>query len=269
MKRYIFSCAKEDLARKMVLITGPRQVGKTYLSRQFLSFFHKPQYLNFDVPSDAGIINKQSWPLGSDLLIFDELHKMKGWKKYLKGVFDGREENQAILVTGSARMETFRQSGESRSHWKTVGSLALQVTAEVSYNELAQLLQVDTATLQRYIDLLEKAFVIFRLRSFSRNLRNELKRSRKIYFYDNGIRNALIANFSPPEMRADIGPLWENFLISERTKLLYNNQKHAGQFFWRTKQQQEIDYIEESEGILTACEFKWNPKEKPAFPKPF
>ncbi|MBS3780718.1 MAG: ATP-binding protein, partial [Desulfovermiculus sp.] len=113
MKRYIFSSAKKDLARKMVLITGPRQVGKTYLSRQFLPSFHKPQYLNFDVPSDAGIINKQAWPLGSDLLIFDELHKMKDWKKYLKGVFDGREENQAILVTGSARMETFRQSGES------------------------------------------------------------------------------------------------------------------------------------------------------------
>ncbi|MFO8032301.1 MAG: ATP-binding protein [Desulfohalobiaceae bacterium] len=97
----------------MVLITGPRQVGKTYLAKQLLPFFHKPQYLNFDVPADAGIINKQAWPLGNDLLVFDELHKMKGWKKYLKGVFDGREDNQTILVTGSARMETFRQSGES------------------------------------------------------------------------------------------------------------------------------------------------------------
>src|SRR6056297_20905 len=113
MKRYIFSWVKEDLLRKMVLITGPRQVGKTHLARQFLLLFHKPQYLNFDVPADASIITKQAWPLGSDLLIFDELHKMRGWKKFLKGVFDGREEKQAILVTGSARMETFRQSGES------------------------------------------------------------------------------------------------------------------------------------------------------------
>ena len=113
MKRYIFPWVKEDLSRKMVLITGPRQVGKTYLARQFLPLFHKPQYLNFDVPSDAGITTKQTWPLGADLLVFDELHKMKGWKQYLKSVFDGREENQAVLVTGSARMETFRQSGES------------------------------------------------------------------------------------------------------------------------------------------------------------
>ena len=113
MKRFIFPWVKEDLSKKMVLITGPRQVGKTYLARQFLPLFHKPQYQNFDVPWDAGIIKKQTWPLGADLLVFDELHKMKGWKKYLKGVFDGREENQAVLVTGSARMETFRQSGES------------------------------------------------------------------------------------------------------------------------------------------------------------
>ncbi|MFW5730367.1 MAG: ATP-binding protein [Desulfonatronovibrionaceae bacterium] len=113
MNRYIFPWVKKDLSRKMVLITGPRQVGKTYLARQYLPFFPKPQYLNFDVPADAGIIKKQTWPPGTDLLVFDELHKMKGWKKFLKGVFDGREENQAILVTGSARMETFRQSGES------------------------------------------------------------------------------------------------------------------------------------------------------------
>lgn len=184
----------------------------------------------------------------------------------------GDEREILYNLTGSYLYKdifTFQEIRKPEVIEKLLEALALQVTAEVSYNELAQLLQVDTATLQRYIDLLEKAFVIFRLRSFSRNVRNELKRSRKIYFYDNGIRNALIANFSPPEMRADIGPLWENFLISERTKLLYNNQKHAGQFFWRTKQQQEIDYIEESEGILTACEFKWNPKRKTRFSKTF
>ncbi len=152
---------------------------------------------------------------------------------------------------------------------KLIEALALQVTSEVSYSELAQLIQVDPATVQRYIDLLEKAFVVFRLRSFSRNVRNELKRSRKVYFYDNGVRNALISNFSPPETRVDAGALWENFLVSERTKLLFNNQKYAKPFFWRTKQQQEIDYIEESEGKLSAYEFKWNSSKKTRFPQTF
>lgn len=184
----------------------------------------------------------------------------------------GEEREILYNLTGSYLYKdifTFQEIRKPEVIEKLLEALALQVTAEVSYNELAQFLQVDTATLQRYIDLLEKAFVVFRLRSFSRNVRNELKRSRKIYFYDNGIRNALIANFSPPEMRVDIGALWENFLVSERTKLLSNNQKFAGQFFWRTKQQQEIDYVEEADGILTACEFKWNPQKKTRFSKTF
>ena len=164
---------------------------------------------------------------------------------------------------------TFQEIRKPEIIEKLMESLALQVTAEVSYNELAQLIQVDTATVQRYLDLLEKAFVVFRLRSFSRNVRNELKKRRKIYFYDNGIRNALIGDFSPPETRVDIGMLWENFLVSERSKLLYTNQKYAGQFFWRTKQQQEIDYIEEANGTISAFEFKWNPKKKVYFSKTF
>lgn len=113
MQRHIHPSLQADLARKMVLVTGPRQVGKTYLAKQVMASFPKPQYLNFDVVDDAGIIHSRSWPRGSGLLVFDELHKMKNWKQYLKGVFDGRETDQAVLVTGSARMETFRQSGES------------------------------------------------------------------------------------------------------------------------------------------------------------
>lgn len=136
-------------------------------------------------------------------------------------------------------------------------ALALQTGNEVSYNELGQLLQVDKATIMTYLDLLEKAFIIFRLRSFSRNLRNEIKNNRKIYFWDNGIRNVLIANLNPVELRADKGPLWENFLISERMKLLHYRQVIANRYFWRTTQQQEIDYLEERDGLLTAYEFKW------------
>lgn len=144
---------------------------------------------------------------------------------------------------------------------KLVQALALQVGSEVSFNELGNLLGIDTMTVQRYVDLLEKAYVIFHIRSYSKNVRNELKKSIKIYFYDNGVRNAVVSNFSPPDLRSDIGNLWENFLISERIK---NNAYHninAKYYFWRTTQKQEIDFIEETDGRFFAYEFKYNPKK--------
>ena len=144
---------------------------------------------------------------------------------------------------------------------KLVQALALQVGSEVSFNELGNLLGIDTVTVQRYVDLLEKAYVIFHIRSFSRNVRNELKKSIKIYFYDNGVRNSVISNFSPIELRSDIGALWENFLISERIKNNAYHNKHAKYYFWRTTQKQEIDFIEEVEQNLFAYEFKYNPKK--------
>lgn len=144
---------------------------------------------------------------------------------------------------------------------KLVQALALQVGSEVSFNELGNLLGIDTVTVQRYVDLLEKAYVIFHIRSFSRNVRNELKKSIKIYFYDNGVRNSVISNFSPIELRSDIGALWENFLISERIKNNAYHNKHAKYYFWRTTQKQEIDFIEEAEQNLFAYEFKYNPKK--------
>jgi len=141
-------------------------------------------------------------------------------------------------------------------------ALAFQVGSQVSYNELAQLCGLDTKTVEKYIILLEQVYVIFRLSSFSRNLRNELKKSRKIYFYDNGIRNGLIANFNQPENRADIGALWENFIISERIKHLNYSGQWVNYWYWRTKDQKEIDFIEESDGMIHAFEFKWNPTSK-------
>ena len=144
---------------------------------------------------------------------------------------------------------------------KLVQALALQVGSEVSFNELGNLLGIDTVTVQRYVDLLEKAYVIFHIRSFSRNVRNELKKSIKIYFYDNGVRNSVISNFSPVELRSDIGALWENFLISERIKNNTYHNKHAKYYFWRTTQKQEIDFIEEVDQNLFAYEFKYNPKK--------
>jgi uncharacterized protein len=138
-------------------------------------------------------------------------------------------------------------------------ALALQLGSEVSFNELASHLHITKETVSQYIQLLEKSFVIFRLSPFSRNLRNELSKLRKIYFVDLGIRNALIKNFNPLNLRTDVGALWENFLISERLKNIMNQGMYVNSYFWRTHQQQELDYLEDSGGKLSAFEFKWQP----------
>ncbi|MDR1950072.1 MAG: ATP-binding protein [Spirochaetaceae bacterium] len=145
---------------------------------------------------------------------------------------------------------------------KLLQALALQVGSQVSYSELGQLCGLDMKTVERYILMLEQSFVVFRLGSFSRNIRNELKFSKKIYFYDNGIRNALIADFSIPEIRRDTGALWENFLVSERKKKLEYDGLWKNTWFWRSADRKEIDYLEEGDGTLAAFEFKWNPAAK-------
>lgn len=142
---------------------------------------------------------------------------------------------------------------------RLVQALALQIGSLVSYNELGQLVGMDSKTVERYIDILEKSFIVFRLGTFSRNMRTELKNSRKIYFWDLGIRNAVIANFQQIENRTDVGALWENFAISERLKHLNAQGRMVHSTFWRTQQQKEIDLIEDSDGQLSAYEFKWNP----------
>jgi len=152
---------------------------------------------------------------------------------------------------------------------KILQALALQVGSEVSYNEIAQLVGVDKNTVSNYIDILEKAFVIFRLNSFSKNIRNEIKANRKIYFYDNGVRNMLIGNFNTLEFRQDKGALWENFLVSERMKMLSYTDSLAKSYFWRTTTQQEIDYVETNADVVTAFEFKWSPLKKVKLPKIF
>ncbi|SFF07940.1 hypothetical protein SAMN05518672_115100 [Chitinophaga sp. CF118] len=148
-------------------------------------------------------------------------------------------------------------------------ALALQVGSEISYNEIGKTIGTDNKTVDRYIELLEKCFVVFQVGGFSRNLRNEIKKGKKIYFYDNGIRNALIKNFSPFELRQDIGSLWENFLVSERMKANHYANHYVNTYFWRTHQQQEVDLIEESGGKLYAWEFKWNERAKAKIPQAF
>ena len=144
---------------------------------------------------------------------------------------------------------------------KLLVALALQMGSEVSYNEIAQTIGSDSKTVEKYVDLLEKCYIVFRLSAFSRNLRTELKKSKKIYFYDNGIRNAVLQNFAPLALRNDVGALWENFFISERMKANHYKGRYCKSYFWRTTQQQEIDYIEEEDGTFTAFEMKWNPKK--------
>ncbi len=192
---------------------------------------------------------------------------------YPEVINQGGDEREVLTqLSGSYLYQDILQFGNIRKPEmleKLLTALALQVGAEVSYNELSQLLQIDRFTVEQYIGLLEKAFIVFRLGPLSRNLRNEINSSRKIFFYDNGIRNAILTDFKPLPLRNDIGALWENFLISERKKHLEYHRIFGKSYFWRTYQQQEIDYIEESDGTFSAWKMKWNPKAKAKFQQVF
>lgn len=152
---------------------------------------------------------------------------------------------------------------------KLLQALAFQVGGEVKYNELANAIgNISAVTVEKYLEVLEKAFIIFKLPALSRNMRNEIKKGKKYYFYDNGIRNVIISNYAPLEMRMDKGALWENFLIAERMKQNQYKSHTPNVYFWRTHDQAEIDYIEEYDGTLSAFEFKWN-KINVTFPASF
>lgn len=181
-------------------------------------------------------------------------------REVLKQLTSSYLYKDVLALTGIKRPELLE---------KLLKALALQLGNEVSYNELATMVEIDKATVAKYIDLLEKAFIVFRLNSFSRNQRNEIKNNRKIYFYDNGVRNCIINNLNPLDVRSDKGALWENFLIAERIKFNTYHQHHSSLYFWRTIQKQEIDFIEEKDGRITAFEFKWNSKGRKKIPAVF
>ena len=149
---------------------------------------------------------------------------------------------------------------------KIVKALALQIGSEVNFSELAQLVKADQKTIEKYVSLLEKSFVVFTLPAFSGNVWNEIKKNKKIYFYDTGIVNAITRNFNPIANRSDVTALFENYMIAERMKYLHQRQMEADVFFWRTTQQQEIDYIEKTNERLLAVEFKWNERGKTRIP---
>ncbi len=184
----------------------------------------------------------------------------------------GEEQERLLLLSDSYLYKdllTYEKIKKPALLVTLLKALALQMGSEVSYSELGQITGADKETIERYIDALEKAFIVFRLHSFSRNVRNELKKSRKIYFYDNGIRNAIIGNYAPLSNRQDKGALLENYLVSERWKQVNYAGIALQRYFWRTTQQQEIDYLEEYNGKIDAIEFKWKSKQNVKFPTTF
>lgn len=335
---------------KVLIVIGPRQVGKTTLLKSLCEAEGNYLFINGDDPEDRILLenageNKLRSLIGNHKTVFfDEAQRIKNIGIILKIIHDQIKEVR-LVVSGSSALEISNELnepltgrkwefnlfpftyGELQHHFgyvnnvknlsrymiygmypevitnyenaegtlkqisgsylyqdllqyqgirkpeildKLLLALALQLGSEVNYNELSQTVGADRATIEQYISLLEKAFVVFRLNPLSRNVRNEINTSRKIYFYDNGIRNAIAGNFKSLEFRQDTGALWENFMISERLKLLNYQQWHGRFYFWRTYQQQEIDWIEEIDGSFSAYEFKWNPKKSAKnFPKTF
>lgn len=340
----------EDFGRKkVVVILGARQVGKTTLLSKLATAGDKVLFLNCDNRDDAAAIEgRSSTELASllssyDIVFIDEAQRVNNIGLSLKMIGDLKLKTQ-VVVTGSSSFEMANEISEPATGrviehkmyplslaetagafsereerrmleqrmifglypevvtdvsearrclvnltndylykdllsykglrkpdviQKLVRALALQLGSEVSYNELSGLLGVDKVTVETYINLLEKCFVVFRLDSFSRNLRNEIRKGKKIYFYDCGVRNAVLSNFAPLELRNDVGALWENLMVSERVKRNSYAGSYAQLYFWRTHGQQEIDLVEDMDGVLRTYEFKWNVNAKASVPASF
>ncbi len=194
---------------------------------------------------------------------YPELEQYSDWNdkiNYLKEIVN------SYLLKDILVYEGIKQSNKIMDLLKLI---AFQVGQEVSLQELARQLGISKNTVESYLDLLSKVFVIYKVPGFSKNLRKEITKSNRWYFYDNGIRNAIIANFSRLDSRTDVGALWENYLASERVKFQNYTQKSVSNYFWRTYDQQELDWLEEENGILRGYEFKWNENRKVKIPTAF
>jgi predicted AAA+ superfamily ATPase len=194
---------------------------------------------------------------------YPELEHYFDWKdkiNYLKEILN------SYLLKDILVYEGIKQSNKILDLLKLI---AFQVGQEVSLQELAKHLGISKNTVESYLDLLLKVFVIYKVPGFSRNLRKEITKSNRWYFYDNGIRNVIIGNFTRLDSRTDVGALWENYLASERIKNQNYTQKNVSNYFWRTYDQQELDWLEEEDGNLRGFEFKWNENRKAKIPTAF
>ncbi|MBQ8656506.1 MAG: ATP-binding protein [Prevotella sp.] len=350
IKRILEQVIPEEFRRrKVIVLLGPRQVGKTTLLNMLAPTGRKTLTLNCDDQDDARLIEEKTTTelrallMPYDMVFIDEAQRVRNIGLVLKKIGDLKLDTQ-VIVTGSSSLAladdvnepatgrliehlmfplslaemaaetsereerrmleqrliyglypevvtdpaaakqtlvglannylykdllTYRGIKKPDVLQKLVRALALQMGSEVAYNELSNLLGIDKETVENYIDLLEKCFVVFRLDSFSRNLRNEIKKGKKIYFYDNGIRNAVLSNFAPLELRNDVGALWENLMMSERVKRNAYMGSYAQLYFWRTHDQSEIDLVEDEDGQIRTFEFKWNEKKKARMPQSF
>lgn len=334
---------------RIILVTGPRRVGKSTLIHHLCKQYGAYLFLDGDDPTVRNTLDTPNFEqirllVGSNKLVFiDEAQRIKNIGLTLKMIHD-RMHGVQVMVSGSSALDlgdklqesltgrkweyhlypvsweewyrhndylTVSQQLESRVLYgmypevlsnpgaeeqilkeltksylykdilalsgikkpdileKLVTALAFQIGNEVSYNELSQLLGVDKNTIAVYIELLEKAFVVYRLNPYSQNQRNEIKTHRKIYFYDTGVRNAVINHFNPIALRNDKGALWENFVINERMKFLAYRQKNIQTYFWRAGQGGEVDLLEHQNGQLHAYEIKWNKSAKFKLPVAF
>lgn len=190
-------------------------------------------------------------------LIYGSYPEVVGLKRFEQKVDYLRDMVGAYLLKDILSLDGLKNAAKMKDLLRLI---AFQMGSEVSYDELGKQLGMSRNTVEKYLDLLSKVFVVYRLGAFSRNLRKEVSKSGKWYFYDNGVRNAIIGNFNPLAIRQDTGALWENYLISERMKANHNESLHKLFYFWRTYNNQEIDLIEESADTLTALEFKWGSK---------
>jgi uncharacterized protein len=348
--RELYDILKNSIKnRKIIILLGARQTGKTTLLKTLIAEYGKTLWFNADEYDIRQLFEKpnsvqlKSVMGDAEIVVIDEAQRLPNVGIGLKLLYDNYPELK-ILVTGSSAFELRNKMNEPltgrKSEWylfplsfgeltqhhglltekrhlgvrlvygsypeivmnpghekallyqladsylfkdilmienikkpdklvKLLQALALQLGSEVSYNEIGNLIGLDSKTVESYINLLEKYFIVFKLNSLSRNARNELKLSKKIYFFDNGIRNAVISNFQNIESRQDTGPLFENYLISERIKANHYHGRYTNIFFWRTKDKQEIDFIEERDGKLYAFEFKWSERKKASLTKTF
>lgn len=335
--------------RKVIILTGARQVGKTTLLKMMFHQIDDTLWLNADespvrerlnkqsVENLKGVVGKYKW------VIIDEIQRIANAGLLLKLLAD-HFENTQFFVTGSSaldiadnifepltgrhllfhlhplmlgemypKLSSFEIEQKCDFHlvngsypdvhnnpedaavllknlasqylykdvlaWKDIRKpqllekllqlLAHQAGSEVSYAELAGQLQVKSETVESYIDLLEKSFVVFRLSAMSNNPRKEVSKMSKIFFWDNGIRNAVIENFNDISNRNDIGKLWENFVVSERKKWLAWNRPHVKSYFWRNYNQSEVDYVEQDGAMIHAYEIKWNSQKKHSVSRAF